>query len=88
MAEKHVHKYRRFLIGDNDHIIFRCMIPGCSHFLPTKELAIGALSQCWGECGEVVELNYLHTNPKHSAAKPLCEACKDIKRKRRQAFAS
>lgn len=82
--EKHIHKYKRFLVGKGGHMIFRCMIPGCSHFIPNKELVIGAISQCWGDCGNTVILNYLHTSTNQTGARPLCQECKDTKRRRRE----
>lgn len=77
----HVHKYRRVLLGGTKVVrrdgrrylekcpgteVFKCMIPGCPHYL-SRELAVGRDSVCW-KCGETLTLNMENTtlkNPTH-----------------------
>ncbi len=49
-----IHKYRRFRrsaaeIKAGKLVIFRCIRPGCSHFV-TRNFVIGRLAECWA-CG-------------------------------------
>ena len=89
----HVHKYQRFLTGKNDYMIFRCMEVGCSHFMPTKELIIGRLSRCWGssgdeafgECQNLITIDFTFTDPRLSPAKLYCEECKKLRKLMRKA---
>lgn len=85
----HVHKYQRFVVGKKKHMIFKCMIPGCSHFQPTKELIIGAQSRCWGgalelECQNIILMNQSHILPSITGAKPFCEDCKELRKKKKE----
>lgn len=85
MAKKptHVHKYERRRLGSwkkSGHEIYRCAIPGCTHYMVDMELAVGKYSKCWGlDCTNDVEMTrYLVFNEKRKH--PLCEECKRAKR--------
>ncbi len=82
---KHTHKYRKVILGGTKQVIrdgkrylekqpgtivFKCMIPGCSHF-KLRELMIGTLSICW-VCGEELIINSTHLKRKN----PIHEYCK------------
>lgn len=73
----HVHKYMRVIIGGRKIVVrdgkkyiektggtevFKCMIPGCSHF-KVRELVLGAQSICW-KCGGELILNMENTTLK------------------------
>jgi len=48
--KSHVHKYMRVICNkDKDYTVYKCMIPGCTHWL-RKELILGRESVCWN-CG-------------------------------------
>lgn len=65
----HFHKYKRTKLGEKGFIVYRCMVPGCSHY-KRKELMAGQLAQCW-RCGEP----FVITDYKLRLAKPHCDAC-------------
>ena len=48
--KKHVHKYRRTTLGMKKWKIFRCIKPGCSHYIDAG-LIIGKISVC-PRCGD------------------------------------
>lgn len=66
MTKHQVHKYKRIKFKSG-HIVFRCMLPGCSHFI-REELLRGRLSVCW-RCGE----EHVITNTRLS--KQHCDSC-------------
>jgi len=41
---KHIHKYQRDKLGKK-HIIYRCVIPGCTHYV-SRKMAKNRLSIC------------------------------------------
>ena len=43
-------KSQRVIEKVGGYEVFKCMFPGCTHFIP-KELALGRISVCWN-CGE------------------------------------
>lgn len=84
MREKkhqHVHKYERGRVG-KDHIIYKCMLPNCPHYLPHEYLALGRLCVCWGGCGDAVVISkeMVQTEMKH----PMCDTCR-LKRQEQRA---
>lgn len=67
------HKYMRVSLGNKD--IFKCQLPGCTHFLTHPELAIGRESLCW-QCGESF---IIARNEKSFYAKKLkCGECRPV----------
>jgi hypothetical protein len=48
--KEHTHKYVRARIGKNKYMIYRCAVPGCTHFI-VSELIAGRKSICW-RCGK------------------------------------
>lgn len=74
----HVHKYMLVDYGKNNRKVFKCMVPGCTHFMPHLELALGQYSQCWGGCGTDIIINQRHLKIK----KPMCELCKEARKLR------
>ena len=76
----HTHKYERRRLGSwkkSGHEVYKCALPGCSHYIVDMELVIGQISLCWGEdCESKVEMTrYLVFNEKRK--RPLCESCKE-----------
>lgn len=62
MAIRHIHKYKRIRFKSG-HTIFRCMLPGCSHFI-REELLQGREAICW-KCKKAfiiltIELKFPH----------------------------
>jgi len=61
---EHVHKYMRVKLGKKkDFIVFKCMIPGCTHYLQ-RDLVVGRESICW-VCGELMTLSMKTTTLKY-----------------------
>lgn len=65
----HVHKYQRVKWGKAGTIIWRCMLPGCTHYVHT-EMAKNRKSLCW-KCLGVFVL----TGEKLMRVRPKCDAC-------------
>ena len=66
--EKHdAHKYKRIIFKKTGHTIFRCMLPGCPHFI-RKELLQGRKAICW-RCNEEFEIKNVELS------KPHCDKC-------------
>lgn len=63
----HIHKYQREKLGKQ--IIYRCMQPGCSHYIHPK-LAVGRVSVCH-YCGE----SFVMTKKSITLKKPHCLNC-------------
>jgi hypothetical protein len=72
MINHEVHKYMRILVGGTKIVkrdgkryiektggtpIYKCMIPGCGHYL-TREMVLGRLSICWKCGGQMVMSAY------------------------------
>jgi hypothetical protein len=78
---KHMHKYERGKLGDS-YEIYRCVLTECTHYIPLS-LADGKLSLCWGNCGNAVMLDKQMIN-QAKTKRPICDSCKEIKRKQRE----
>lgn len=49
---KHTHKYERRKLGSwktKGHDIYKCTLPGCTHYMLDMEATVGRLSKCWGK---------------------------------------
>lgn len=77
----HFHKYER-MKWDNGKPFYKCMEPGCNHYLPHLALAIGRESLCWGNCARLVVITKedVHQGVKH----PMCPFCKTERKERRE----
>lgn len=67
-ALRHVHRYMR--TRPRNEIIWKCMLPGCSHYIPLNTTVIGRNSICW-ECGEVFTMEEHHLRQEM----PNCDTC-------------
>ena len=65
----HIHKYQRTTIGMKKYLIYRCMIPGCHHYIEAK-LILNRISECW-RCGNPFVIEKYAS----SLAKPHCANC-------------
>lgn len=82
MMKKHVHKYERVEAGKKGWVIFKCMLPGCTHFLPVAKMMVNRMSLCWGICDGLAiytQRDY-EVNLKH----PMCEPCREIRKNQRE----
>jgi len=70
---KHIHKYRKTDIGakGREYLVMQCAMPGCGHYLPHLNLAIGRESICW-RCEDTFVMDVDHL----SQANPHCNNCK------------
>jgi hypothetical protein len=78
----HFHQYERFN-WPNGKPYYKCIQPGCPHYLPIALLAIGRESLCHGfNCNKLVVIT------KEDVVKevkfPMCSDCKDKRRERRE----
>jgi hypothetical protein len=82
----HTHKYQRTRLGSfkkSGHEIYKCMIPGCPHYMIDMEAVVGRYSQCWGinprtgeDCDHEVEMTrFIVFNEKRK--RPICYSCKE-----------
>lgn len=65
----HVHKYKKIKWGRKKTIIWRCMLPGCSHYIH-HELVRNRKSLCY-KCDAVFIMN----PDKMRRTKPKCDRC-------------
>lgn len=84
MAKKpeHLHKYKKVNLGRNgkDYFVYRCMITGCSHYVPVH-LSENKVCEC-NRCGEPMIINKitLQGSTGRAMALPHCVDC--IERKK------
>lgn len=72
MAKKkadHLHIYKKKVLGTNGFKVFKCMKPGCTHYVRV-DLAENALCAC-NRCGEAMVL----TKAAMQLVKPHCPDC-------------
>ena len=55
MKSNHIHKYERVRLGRGGYKVFKCMLPGCPHYI-RKELVVARESLCW-RCNEPMILS-------------------------------
>lgn len=67
--QEHAHRYTRVRLGKKDYIVFRCVRPGCAHYI-RQELVIGKIAQCW-RCDDEFVMNQKTALLK----KPHCAKC-------------
>jgi len=75
------HKYERIDVGTKGHVIYRCMLPDCPHFLPSITYVTGRLSLCWG-CDDTCRIT--KEDIWHKVKHPMCESCKEERAQRRE----
>jgi hypothetical protein len=69
---RHVHKYERTTIGKNSYVVYRCVLPDCTHYL-SESLIGGKESICW-RCGDICVIPRGGRIPK----RPHCEKCTKV----------
>jgi hypothetical protein len=70
-AHEGPHKYKR--IEEKTRAIYKCVLPGCTHYLPESHIE-GAISICWRQktgCEKIVVMDKLTIG----LVKPHCEPC-------------
>lgn len=65
----HIHQYQKVEWGKNGTIVWRCVLPGCSHYLHDQFID-GKRSLC-NECRAVFIMN----KDKMRRKKPKCDRC-------------
>ncbi len=65
----HLHKYQRTTLGSKKFLIYRCMIPGCTHYVDAK-LILNRICECW-RCSNAMVINKYASQ----LAKPHCDDC-------------
>jgi hypothetical protein len=75
---RHTHKYERVFLGrKQDYPVWKCQLPGCSHYMPSISLIVGQESVCW-RCGEVFTI----TKAMIDLKKPHCLRCTNSRKPR------
>jgi hypothetical protein len=64
-----VHRYQRFRLKQSGKVVYRCMIPGCTHYL-FEEFALGQKSIC-NRCDK----EFVMTRAAMDLKKPHCLEC-------------
>lgn len=72
MIQKHTHKYIRCKYGSKGYMIFKCALPGCTHYVDAN-LILNRLSVCW-RCGADFVIKVTPGN-KAVNKKPHCNEC-------------
>jgi hypothetical protein len=70
-SKNHVHKYQRVKLKPSGKIVYKCMLPDCSHYT-RAELVAGKKSICWTCPNEFVLTKALLSQ----RAKPTCPSCR------------
>ena len=65
----HIHRYHRRKQGNRGHQIYKCVVPGCTHYIDTK-MADGRICEC-NRCGKPFVLDKRACK----LAKPHCLEC-------------
>jgi hypothetical protein len=69
MKSEHVHKYKRVKLGSKGYTVYKCMKPGCTHYI-RQELVTGMKTICW-RC----EQEQIMSPKMATQAKPHCLEC-------------
>lgn len=69
------HKYQRIKWGKNETIVWRCVLPECTHYVQDKFI-FGKNTVCWN-CGATCSMDALRC----TRARPTCNNCINKKRK-------
>jgi hypothetical protein len=80
LNSQHIHRYEKAVLG-KDYQIWKCNIPGCSHYIPRK-LGKGRLTLC-NRCDKEMVLDAFSMQ----FAKPHCVDCTHSKRENTQGIA-
>jgi hypothetical protein len=74
------------MLWPNGRVFYKCMLPGCSHYLPVADLAIGRESLCWGNCNRLVVIT--KEDVMREVKRPMCSECKEERANRKEALKS
>ena len=69
----HIHKYRKVLWGKQKTIVWRCMLPGCSHYVH-DEMVRNRKSLC-----SLCNAPFVMNPDKMRRIKPRCDRCQHRK---------
>lgn len=70
------HKYKKTVFRQSRTVVFKCTLPGCTHFI-LPELLLGRKSICWRCEKEHVVID-------NGLAKQICESCRSLRRKKKK----
>ena len=68
-SKDHIHQYEKVKWGAKQTVIWKCMLPDCSHYLHV-EFIMGKLCRCF-KCGRTFEM----TTAKLLRKRPKCDDC-------------
>lgn len=75
------HKYERFNVGNKGWVVYKCILPDCPHFLSSPELVIGRETICKSCDNKMIFTKQMCAD---EIKAPLCEDCKEVKRKSKE----
>ena len=78
-SHQRVHS-RKKVSTDKLSLVYICILPKCSHYLPNIELAEGKETLCHG-CNEPMIITQYDIT--HKTVKPVCSDCKEFKKRKR-----
>lgn len=78
----HIHKYKKINLGRNgkEYLVYRCMKPDCSHYVPIA-MAEGKLAEC-NRCEQpfIISKVQLTGSSMKPMTRPHCNDCIDRKK--------
>lgn len=78
---KHIHLYERTEVGKKGWVIYRCMLPGCSHYI-SEALIVGKISLCHGVCNGTVL--YTQDDLNQKLKRPMCHECRELRKQQKE----
>lgn len=79
------HKYQKMSIGNKGYQVYKCILPGCRHHLPTLNMALNAETLCH-VCNTPTFITKEMLVRGHEVTKPVCPHCRAVKQKAREAL--
>lgn len=78
----HYHKYQLFK-WPSGKTFYKCILPGCPHYLPLAHLTIGRESLCHGYmCNNLTVIT--REDVSRGVVYPMCSECKEKRKERRE----
>ena len=75
------HLYERTEVGKKGWVIYRCMLPNCSHYI-SEALIVGKISLCHGVCGDAVL--YTQDDLNQKLKRPMCASCRELRKQQKE----
>jgi len=73
-----VHKYQKVAVGKKGYQVYKCVLEGCNHHLPTLSLALGRETLCHN-CNLPTTFTKEMLVSGREVSKPMCLACRELR---------